>query len=61
MRGMREGGDRLVWIVFAFFFLRVETIFSANQCRFAVSGGEKSDLGSNEQVSYQGVERDCIV
>ncbi len=48
-------------IVFASFFLRVETVFSANQRRFAVSEGEKPGLGSNEQVSYQGVERDCIV
>ena len=61
MRGTREGGDCLVWIVFVSFFLRVETVFSANQRRFAVSEGEKPGLGSNEQVSYQGVERNCIV
>ena len=46
---------------FASFFLRVETIFSANQSQFVVSEGEKPGLGSNKQVSYQGVEHDCIV
>ena len=48
-----EGGECLVWIFFASCFLLVETIFSAHQRRFAVSEGEKSGLGSNEQVSYR--------
>ena len=57
-----EGGRWLPCLdCFCFLLTPHRDVFSANQRRLAVSEGDKSGLGSNEQVSYQEVEGDCIV